>query len=82
MAPHHGAQRRRDVIRKETPRWVATSSRDVKMKMALRDVAQSRRDVMMMMTPRDVAKGGRDVEEDGAAPGRDEQPRRQGYDVA
>ena len=58
------------------PRQVATSSRDVK-EMTLRDVAQSRRDVMMMMTPRDVAKGGRNVEEDGAAPGRDEQPRRQ-----
>ena len=67
MAPRHGAQRRRNVIRKEPPRRVATSSRDVK-KMTLRDVAQSRRD------PRDIAKGGRDVEENGAAPGRDKQP--------
>ena len=81
MAPRHGAQRRRDVIRKETPRRGATSCRDVK-EMMLRDVAQSRRDVMMKITPRDVAKGGRDVEGDGAAPGRDEQPRRQGDDVA
>ena len=65
----------------ETPRRVATSSRDVK-EMTLRDVAQGRRDIMMKMTPCDVAKGGRDVEEDGAAPGRDEQPRCQGDDVA
>ena len=83
MTPRHVSQRRRDVIREKTPRRVATSSRDVKMEMTLRGVAQSRRDVMMKMTPRDVAKGGRDVEEDGAAPGRNEQPRcRDGDDVA